>query len=510
MPRTLLLAARFCLPLASLASAQSVDAGKRNVNTEPYPLGNPVIHHLYTADAAPHVLPDGRVWMVTSVDSDAGGGYETMHEYHTFSSADLRHWTDHGRVFHIDDVRVPGAPAADKYALWAPDLIYRHGKYYLYYPVRILHSDQQKPDGGRVTTSYIGVAVSDSPAGPFTVANPHIEGTSGIDPAVFIDDDGQAYLYWGAHRAARLADNMTELADQPQQIELDTDRFMEAIWMHKHDGRYYVNYHTKYDWQIRITAGNRDDPARAKSELAYSVGDSPLGPFTYGGILNHELGVDVPPVPRSPAGDFVPWRLTQSNHGGIVAYHGRDYLFYHTSALSSWRQDRFQAEGTWTQRSVCVDRIDYAADGAVIPVQQTISGPPPVCVDQPYAILPVPGSVTGVARSLDGSVTLTAARATLDLGAVDLGSGYYYFDLLATGSTAPARIEVRRGSATGPLLGTVLVNREPAPARSGVYETFLRAASGAGNVVLVVTGVPGLSLSNFRFYAGAPQPPPSA
>lgn len=70
--------------------------------------------------------------------------------------------------------------------------------------------------------------------------------------------------------------------------------------------------------------------------------------------MNYELGVGVKNGPNLPGYDYVPWRLTQSNHGGIVEYHGQEYLFYHTSALSSWRQDRFQGPGTWTQRSVCI------------------------------------------------------------------------------------------------------------------------------------------------------------
>ena len=491
--------------LALPAAAQSVGSNKKTVNTAPYPLGNPVIRHMYTADAAPHVMPDGRVWMVTSVDSEDGGGYETMHEYHAFSSADMVDWIDHGQVLHIDDVRVPGSPPADKYALWAPDMIYRNGKYYLYYPVRILHSDQQKPDGGRVVTAYLGVAVSDHPGRRFTVVNPRIEGTRGIDPAVFIDDDGEAYLYWGSHMAARLADTMTELADEPVQLEVGTDRFMEAVWMNKRDGRYYLSYHTKYDWKVRITAENAEDPDRARSELAWSVGDSPMGPFTYGGTLNYELGVNVANGPRHPGGDFVPWRLTQSNHGGIVEFHGREYLFYHTSALSSWRQDAFAAEGTWTQRSVCIDRIDYTADGRIIPVRQTIEGVEPVEIDQPFRIdLPIgeAAEVTGARREGDG-LRVLGGPAVVRFANVDLGSGYYFFGAARSGSGVKARIEVRLGSPGGPLAGTVRFGR----ANDGLGETFLRAASGRHDICLVIaqdeTDTQTL-FSDFHFSAGAP------
>jgi arabinoxylan arabinofuranohydrolase len=486
--------------------AQSVGSKKQNVNSAPYPLGNPVIRHMYTADASPHVMPDGRVWMVTSVDSDQGGGYETMHEYHSFSSADLVHWTDHGRIFHIDDIRPADAPATDKYALWAPDMVYRNGQYYLYYPVRILHSDQTNAKGGRVTTAYIGVAVSDSPGHPFKVVNPRMAGTQGIDPAVFVDDDGQPYLYWGSHWAAKLTPNMTELAGKPVKLEVGTDRFMEASWMHKHAGRYYFAYHTKYDWQVKITAANADDPTRARSEIAWSVGDSPLGPFTFGGTLNYELGVNVKNGPRSPAGDFVPWRLTQSNHVGIVEYHGQDYLFYHTSALSSWRQDSFKGEGTWTQRSVCIDKINYGPDGAMLPVQQTIEGVPAVRIDQPKDMI-LSYSGTG---SADGprveDFVITPDRSTLTFPQVDLGTGYYYFGVTHEPNAPTFTVEIHLDHADGPLVGTALPACDPATAGYQAVAS-LRGARGRRDVVFVVKwegGTPALKLSHFHFFAGAP------
>nr|MBP6411251.1 hypothetical protein [Pseudarcicella sp.] len=82
--------------VGNMVFAQKNPAGKKNTNTKPYPYGNPVIHHMYTADASPRVMPDGKVWMVTSVDDENGGGYSTMHSYHTFSSSDMKSWTDHG------------------------------------------------------------------------------------------------------------------------------------------------------------------------------------------------------------------------------------------------------------------------------------------------------------------------------------------------------------------------------------------------------------------------------
>lgn len=190
-----------CAVALLTVSATGQQQGKPNVNTIPYPFGNPVIKHMYTADAAPHVMPDGKVWMVTSVDSDNGGGYATMHCYHTFSSSDMVKWTDHGEVFNLNDaLQGKPEPKGQDWALWAPDMVYRNGKYYLFYPVRIAN-DALETAKGNNGESYIAVAVSDHPSHKFTVLNPRIEGTKGIDPAVFVDDDGQCYLYWGEHNA---------------------------------------------------------------------------------------------------------------------------------------------------------------------------------------------------------------------------------------------------------------------------------------------------------------------
>jgi hypothetical protein len=98
MKNTLLIFAILCMSAHGFSQKPNIH------DPADYPYDNPVITHMYTADAAPHVMPDGRVWMVTSVDHEDGGGYATMHKYHTFSSVDMVHWTDHGEVLHINDL----------------------------------------------------------------------------------------------------------------------------------------------------------------------------------------------------------------------------------------------------------------------------------------------------------------------------------------------------------------------------------------------------------------------
>ncbi|RDV26080.1 hypothetical protein DXV75_08350 [Alteromonas aestuariivivens] len=489
---------RLTLAIA-LAAGCGTAISKPNVNSEPYPFGNPVIKHMYTADASPHVMPDGRVWMVTSVDLDAGGGYSTMHSYHTFSSANMLEWQDHGKKFNITDVVENENPDQLDWALWAPDMIYRDGKYYLYYPIHIRHRGEPKVNGRLKVTSYIGVAVTDDLNKPFKVLNEHIEGTPGIDPSIFIDDDDQVYLYWGQKWVARLKDNMMELAEPRQQIEIGDDnrfqgKFMEAPWMHKKDGKYYFNYHTKYDGKVSET--NPDDPTRQKSELAYSIGNSPMGPLAFGGTLNYELGFGVQADITYPGKPYVPWRLTQSNHGGVVEFHGKDYLFYHTSALSSWRQDQFSERGNWTQRSVSVDEITYDKSGNVIPVQQTLSGPEPVNVTQPYDIIlgDAQFDENGIARFEN----------------VNMGSGYYYLDtLIANPEEVSGKLEVRLGKPDGYLAGTITLTQKRVTERNGLVDTFLREAEATQDVFLVYkpeTSTSPLKLNKVRLFAGAPKP----
>jgi arabinoxylan arabinofuranohydrolase len=464
-------------------AAQTVPVTKKNVNNKPYPYGNPVIRHMYTADAAPKVMPDGKVWMVTSVDHEDGGGYSTMHCYHAFSTTDMVNWTDHGEVFNLNDaLQGQAEPDNEDWALWAPDMIYYEGKYYLYYPVRILYRSGGYEEQTRKTKSYIAVAVSDAPDKRFKIINPFIEGTGGIDPAVFIDDDGQRYLYYGSHMAGKLKDNMIELDGKPVKLDVGDKHFMEAIWMNKYKGKYYISYHSHYDKPI--DPENPDDPKRLKSLLDYGISDNPMGPFKHMGTMNYELGVNVNEGPKYKDKNYVPWRLFQSNHGGIVEYHGQEYLFYHTSALSSWRQDEFKGPGTWTQRSVCIDSLKYNADGTIIPVQQTLTGVQPVKVNQPFSIC------------LQKKATkVTTKKPVLKFKNVRLGTGYYYLGLDVKQVNAPFTVQVRLDSPDGQLAGTVVVKKE------GVSETFLRGANGKRNVFLVFSDA--TQVENIRFFAGS-------
>lgn len=316
-------------------------------------ISEPLLEHIYIADPSAHVF-DGRIYIYPSHDIEAGvpfnddGAHFAMEDYHVVSmdhpGAEA---VDHGVALHVRDV-----PWAAR-QMWAPDCAHKDGKYYLYFPAK-------RPDG----IFQIGVAVSDSPVGPFTAQPQPIAGSYSIDPAVFGDDDGKFYLYfggiWGGQlqkyrdnlyspdheepaphepalqpRVARLRGDMLELSEEPRAVRiLDADgkellagdhdrRFFEAPWLHKHDGKYYFSYSTG-DTHL----------------LCYAIGDSPYGPFTYGGqIMTPVIG----------------W----TTHHSICEFEGRSYLFYHDSSLSG---------GVTHLRSVKVTELHYDDDGKIVTI----------------------------------------------------------------------------------------------------------------------------------------------
>lgn len=322
-------------------------------------MSSPLITHLYTADPSAHVF-NNRVYIYPSHDRDTSiqfndnGDQYDMADYHVFSTASLdAPYTvvDHGVVLKTEDV-----PWVSK-QLWAPDAASKDGKYYLYFPAR-----------DKDSIFRIGVAVADSPEGPF-VPDPHpIRGSFSIDPASFVDSDGEAYLYfgglWGGQlqcyqdgpdkfdaswlgpkepggddknalfpKVAKLSNDMRQFdgdvrdlvilapeTGEPIRADDHDRRFFEAAWMHKKSETYYFSYST----------GDTH-------YLVYATSKSPLGPFTYAGrILEPVLG----------------W----TTHHSIVEFQGRWWLFHHDCELS---------KGLDHLRCVKVKEIFYDGDGKI-------------------------------------------------------------------------------------------------------------------------------------------------
>jgi len=282
---------------------------------------NPIITSMYTADPSAHVWADGRLYIYCSHDVAPPRGCDLMDRYHVFSTDDMVHWKDHGEI--LNSSQVPWGRKEGGF-MWAPDCAYKNGTYYFYFP---------HPSGTDWNHTWkIGVATSKSPASGFTVQGYIPQLKPMIDPCVFVDEDGQAYLYYGGGgrcEGGKLKDNMMEVDGEMKPMEGLVD-FHEASWVHKYKGLYYLSY------------SDNHDSAGTHNQMRYATGNSPLGPWTYRGIY------------ITPTDSY-------TDHGSIVEYKGQWYAFYHNSNLS---------HNDWL-RSVCVDKLFFNEDGTIKMVRQT-------------------------------------------------------------------------------------------------------------------------------------------
>lgn len=319
-------------------------------------ISQPLVKHMYTADPSAHVF-NGKIYIYPSHDVDAGeafddlGSHFAMEDYHVLSmDTPQSDAVDNGLALHVKDVNWASKQ------MWAPDAAEKDGKYYLFFPAK-------DHDG----IFRIGVAVSNSPAGLFTPQPEAIKESFSIDPAVYKDEDGTYYMYfggiWGGQlqrwrtgsfksekaespvaflpknnepalcaKVAKLSNDLLEFAEAPKDVLVidengnpllqgDNDRrFFEASWLHKYNGKYYFSYSTGDTHYI-----------------CYGIGDNPYGPFTYAGrILEPVVG----------------W----TSHHSICAFNGKWYLFYHDSSLS---------KGVTHLRSVKITELEYDDDGRI-------------------------------------------------------------------------------------------------------------------------------------------------
>lgn len=287
---------------------------------------NPLFAPMYTAD--PAVLVEaGRVYLFTGRDEAPAGGKDfVMHEWRVFSSCDMVNWQDHGVPLNVKTFAWAKARA------WASDVVKRDGKYWFYSTV----------EHATVPGFAVGVAVSDSPTGPFKdargsalITNDMTKQTDiawdDIDPGVFVDDDGQAYLYWGntVLKYAKLKRNMTEL-DGPIQV-LAVKDFVEAPYLHKRGGVYYLSYSEFFPEQT-----------------SYLTGPSPTGPWTPRGVIMAK-NLNTPTI-----------------HQAIFDFNGKSYIAYHNAELPGGGEYR---------RSVAIEEFSYRADGTIPFIAQTKEGP---------------------------------------------------------------------------------------------------------------------------------------
>lgn len=432
---------------------------------------NPFVQTCYTTDPAPMVYGD-RLYLYTGHDED-NADFFWMQEWRVYSTDDMVNWTDHGSPLAIEDFSW-----ADDRA-WAPQCVERNGKFYLYVP---LHSSLSG-------TMAIGVAVGDSPIGPFkdAIGAPLVDGSwDYIDPTVFIDDDGQAYLFWGNPRLyyAKLNEDMVSIIGdvhmveqtpesfgEPKFVPMERDKkylstYTEGPWFYKRNGKYYMVY----------AAGGIPE------HIGYSMSDSPVGPWQYKGVI----------MPQCDTNSF-------TNHAGIIDYKGKSYFFYHTGKLPG---------GGGFGRSVAVEAFEYNADGTFPIIMPTDKGVSPVGVLDPFKRIEAETMAWSEGISTDPN-TATGVYVSeihngdfIKVSNVNFGNkALQKFGVSVASALRGGTIEVHIDSLDGPLVAEVFV-----PGTGGwenwryVETDVCKEASGVHDIFFLFKGRKGPKLFNFDYW----------
>ena len=423
---------------------------------------NPIVRNQFTADPTARVFGD-RVYVYPSHDILAQPGkgrvgWFCMEDYHVFSSANLTDWTDHGMI--VTQTKVPWANPAG-YSMWAPDCVERNGKYYFYFPT--LPKD---------TVLYgrsfgIGVAVSDKPTGPFVPEPTPIKGVRGIDPNVFIDKDGQAYLYWsqGNIYVAKLKDNMVELASEVVTIpNLPAKGLKEGPFVFERNGIYYLTF----------------PHVENKTErLEYAIGDNPMGPFKMTGVIMDE----------SPTGCW-------TNHHSIIQYKKQWYLFYHHNDYSP----KFDKA-----RSIRLDSLSFNTDGTIQKVIPSLRGAgvtdarTDIQIDR-YSKIDERASIAflDTADTFKGWKTqLKESGAWVQYNGVDFGSKAVKKIIMKVRAEEDGVIEIRTGSITGSILSTITIRKDNEWMVVGSPD--IKQLKGVQNLLVVLKEGKGIEVDWIRF-----------
>ena len=396
---------------------------------------NPIIRDQFTADPTARVFND-KVYLYPSHDIMPPAGQRQdwfcMEDYHVFSSENLTDWTDHGVI--VTQNKVPWVKP-NSYSMWAPDCVYKDGKYYFYFP--------SNPASGM--GFGVGVAVADSPEGPFIPEPEPIKGINGIDPCVLLASDGNAYIFWGAGRCAKLKPNMKELADDTptekvkwgeREFEMKGVNCLKGLPSRQAEGPFAFEYNGNYYLTYPYVRNNTE-------VLGYAMSKNPMGPYEYKGLImaEHENGC---------------W----TNHHSIINYKGQWYLFYHQNAFSP-KDDK--------RRSVQIDRLYFNPDGTIQEVKKTLRG---VGINQATEKIEIDrysASSNDVTYSLIDTVnTFRSYQATLpvkgcwikynDVDFSCITDGYLIINAKASGNT---KFFIREKSAKGKIIAKIDMTVKP-------------------------------------------------
>ena len=383
---------------------------------------NPIIRNQYSADPSARVFGD-KVYLFPSHDilaQEGKGriGWFCMEDYHVFSSANLTDWKDYGMIVSQTNT---SWTKSDAYSMWAPDCIERNGKYYFYFPAT--------PRDTTIARGFtVGVAIANKPEGPYMPEATPIKGVRGIDPNVFIDKDGQAYLYWsqGNIYAAKLKPNMIELDSDVKTLgELPAKGLKEGPYMFERNGIYYLTY----------------PHVENKTErLEYAIANNPLGPFKFTGVIMDE----------SPTGCW-------TNHHSIIQFKNQWYLFYHHNDYSP----NFDKA-----RSVRADSLSFYADGTIKKVIPTFRGigittaTSEIQIDR-YTNLSNKGVLVEAIdtnnRFKGWKTIFSGAGAWIQYNTVDFGKMPLKMIAVKALSPAGTTLQIRTGSLSGTILTEVKI-----------------------------------------------------
>ena len=443
---------------------------------------NPIVQTNYTSDPAP-MVSDGRIYLITTHDENVDGqpctavaGY-TLCKWFAYSSADMVNWTDHGTV------ATWGTFSWAATAAWAPQAIPRNGKFYAYVPLN-----------NKSGSTVIGVGVATSPIGPYkdAIGQPLVTagcsgGTGDIDPTVFIDDDGQAYLYFGRSVPGYVKLN-TDMISYTGGVQCPTantqtfgpapsggsfpTQYEEGPWIMKHGTTYFLAY-----------AAN-DIP----EDISYSKATAPTGPFTYGGTIMKATGASF------------------TNHTGIIDFNGHSYFFYHNGALQ--KGGSVPSNGDGYHRSVCLEEFTYNADGSFPTITQSTGGPKAIANLNPYVqteaetIAWESGVQTEVTSDTGGGMDVTSIHNGdyIKVKNVDFGSGATSFNARVASDASGGSIELHLDSQTGTLIGTCTVS---GTGGAQTWTTKTCSVSGATEVhdlFFKFTGTGSSNLFNFNWW----------
>ncbi len=408
----------------------------------------PIVQTNYTADPSPLVHND-TIFLYLSHDEDDAQGYGfKMLDWLLYTSTDMVNWTDHGAVASLQDFkwrkRDNGA--------WAQQVVKRNGKFYMYCP---LHGNG------------IGVLVADSPYGPFKdpLGKPLVwqqEHWDDIDPTVWIDDNGQAYMYWGNPNLYCVLLNEDMISVKGEIIKMETpEHYQEGPWFYKRNDKYYLAFASTC----------------CPEGLGYSMSDNPLGPWKFTGYI-------MSPTPR-----------TRGNHPGICDYKGKTYVFGQNYDLL-----RLLMEEHHERRSVSAAEMKYNADGTI----QEVPYWKDIAIDQiewlnPYRRVEAETMAWGFGLKTKAHpkatrvVTKVDNGDTLQVRGVDFGKkGAKKFFASVASAKGACSIEIHEGHADGPLLGTLDIPNTGSEDSYTIVGCKLKKVKGVHNLVFRFVGKEGV------------------